>query len=281
MSDTVWALLLGSVLLALAVNHIKYLAEYCRELRRVKKHLNQAETWKELVFWRGELSALRWSFLPGLTPERVKRIKSAFYQGKHAKKAPSDGLSGVLFPSVLGMFLCSVCLAGSTYAWFSASQSVPTQMMQTARYDVTVSITAEEEKILPQGEEYLLSAGRDYTVTLTAKGDAATGFCILSFGKETLHTAQFPRGTTQGEVFVFTLSPTEDTTLKITPQWGTSAKKEADKIGYGTIYPKPPENTQPSTDTGTDISDTSPSDTSEETTKNPVTDTGTEPDTEN
>lgn len=225
------AMLGGGVALLLIVAIAKYLADYFADIRYVKMEVYRADDWDEYVYWRRELSALRWSIIPGLTPERVKRIKKAFYRGKYAQKhEKSDGFISMLIPSVLSICICAVCLVGGTFAWFTASQSTGTQVIQSAGYTVSVDVKSDEENVSAEDGVFSLADGKDYVLTITPTGDASTGYCILYLGDAELHTKPIPKDT----VFTLELDINQATTLIITPQWGSSIKPDEERIASGT-----------------------------------------------
>ncbi len=225
------AMLGGGIALLLIVAIAKYLADYFADIRYVKMEVYRADDWDEYVYWRRELSALRWSIIPGLTPERVKRIKKAFYRGKYAKKhEKSDGFISMLIPSVLSICICAVCLVGGTFAWFTASRSTGTQVIQSASYTVSVDVKSGEENVSDEDGVFSLADGKDYVLTITPTGDASTGYCILHLGDTELHTKPIPKDT----VFTLELDINQATTLSITPQWGSSIKPDEERIASGT-----------------------------------------------
>ena len=62
-------------------------------------------------------------------------LKRIFYTPRHSK--PTDeNILRLLMPSAVGIALCMVCLAGSTWAWFSAS--VQTVAQNLTYYNPTV-----------------------------------------------------------------------------------------------------------------------------------------------
>ncbi len=234
-TDLLLLILFGGVFALLMIAWLgKYLADYFADIKYVKTEARRAYDWKEYVYWRRELSALRWSIIPGLTPHIVKAIKRFFYRGKHAEKEEkSDGFTSMLMPSVLGICICAVCLAGSTFAWFTASQSTATQTIQAANYNVTTVVTiSNETPISEQNGVYHLEKDTTYEVTLTAKGDATTGYCILDFGGSKAYTDQIAKGTS----ITINLKMNESATLEITAVWGTYAGdgKISTEYTYGT-----------------------------------------------
>ncbi len=223
-------LLCGCVLLLVLAVIVKYTIDYFADIKYVKMEMHRADSWNEYVYWRRELRALRWCIIPGMTVDRVKAIKKFFYRGKYTKKHEnSDGFFSLLIPSVLGMCLCCVCLAGGTFAWFTASESTGTQNIQTANYSVSVTVIGGDwrstkntevdfTKKLPVGE---------YEVKITAIGSATNGYCILSFdGVPWRHTSPIA----VGETLVFKLDMKKEAVLEVSAQWGSSSKAPEDKI---------------------------------------------------
>ncbi len=141
-----------------------------------------------------------------------------FYKGKYYKKEEKDNLTALLLPSMLGIILCAVCLMGSTWAWFTATQSTATQTIQAANYTVSAVIKQDETEIAANNGTYTLAAGT-YTVTLTATGDATTGYAVVTVGKTEIYRGQLK----PAETFSFTLVANEAATLEVTYQWGTAA----------------------------------------------------------
>ncbi len=154
-----------------------------------------------------------------------------FYKGKYYKKEEKDNLTAMLLPSILGIILCAVCLMGSTWAWFTATQSTGTQTIQAANYEVSAVIKLNDTEIAANNGTYTLAAGT-YTVTLTASGDATTGYCVLDFSTEKAYTEQIPKGTS----ITLTLNMNDPATLEITAVWGTYAGdgKISAEYTYGT-----------------------------------------------
>lgn len=148
-------------------------------------------------------------------------LKAIIYTPKHEKTADYSILR-LLMPSFVGIVICMVCLAGSTWAWFTASISTPPQTIAAANFDMDVWIVDADSQ--PANEtaagRYTLSADTAYTVTLTAKGSATEygGYCEISReGAEPLYTCQLipPDGKM---TFVFTPDTTADYTF--TAVWG-------------------------------------------------------------
>ncbi len=169
-----------------------------------------------------------------------------FYKGKYYKKEEKDNLTAMILPSVFGILLCAVCLMGSTWAWFTATKSTETANIQAASYTVTTAISDENNTLVATENTATLQQGT-YTVTLTANGDASTGYCKVIIGSTEKLTQQFPSAEYPEKSITFTLVINEPARVEFIPCWGTSATDEAERIlngsehTYGTA-PAPQEN---------------------------------------
>ena len=168
-----------------------------------------------------------------------------FHRGKHAQdEIRSDGVIHILAPSVIGICICAICLCGASWAWFTASTGSSTTKIQAASYSVEVidiKATAGIGEIdvpvtvADNGKtEISLESGRAYTVTLQAGGTAENGFCTVKFEDTDYYTKQLA----PGKKLTFIVNASKDSTMTnstmtITPQWGTCAVEAADRITGG------------------------------------------------
>ncbi len=106
-------------------------------------------------------------------------------------------------------------------AWFQASILNKENKISAANYNVTVSVTFEGSTVSTDiNSSYTLSANQTYTVTLTAKGTASTGYCLVKLGDTEYHTA--PLEPNPNNNMRFTITPSADETIcTITPMWGS------------------------------------------------------------
>lgn len=86
-------------------------------------------------------------------------IKFALYIPRHSKST-DENILRLLVPSLLGILLCMICLAGTTWAWFTASVQTQPQTIEAANYDIAVSITNESGDFVPHGQP--LETGKSY-----------------------------------------------------------------------------------------------------------------------
>ena len=146
----------------------------------------------------------------------------------------------MLAPSVVGIILCAICLFGTSWAWFTVTQKKTVDPIRTASYTGAVTVNNEAVAVaqLEDGAaDYTVSlkANTLYTITITANGDASTGYYIVRFGGQEYYTQQISKG---GSI-TFTANFAEDGDMTITPQWGTCTVagnkiENGTKIGNGT-----------------------------------------------
>ena len=181
-------------------------------------------------------------------------LKHIYYISKH--REPSDGnILRLLMPPVAGIALCMACLAGSTWAQFSASVRSGTQTIQAANYGISAEVTDEEDQPVSPGQEPTagqadtveptagqadtveLTVGKKYTVKLTATGTApGGGYCEVKVGDDTYYyTNQILPD--EEEPFTFTLIPEKNCDCTFTAIWGQYSGG-ADRIANGGIIGK-------------------------------------------
>ena len=142
------------------------------------------------------------------------RIKTVLYTPKHSKST-DENIMWLLLPSFVGIILCMVCLAGSTWAWFSASVQTSPQTITAGNYDIKVDISPDPAPA--EGGGYSLDPYQSYTVTLTASGTAPSGgYCKIEGGVAPLYTTQLK----PGNALTFTLSPETTADYTFTAVWG-------------------------------------------------------------
>lgn len=151
------------------------------------------------------------------------------YKGKHLAPTDRKYLKSAL-PLLLGMLVCMVCLAGTTWAWFTASTSSGVQVIQSAAYSVEVNVSYEESEgkmqtVSPDdsAESGMLSytsslaANTNYTVTLKPTGTASKGYCILVVDGAYYYTETLPEG---GLTFTYRTGSSVGS-FQISWYWGT------------------------------------------------------------
>ncbi len=164
-------------------------------------------------------------------------IKSFLYIPKHSK--PTDeNILRLLLPSFVGIVICMVCLAGTTWAWFTASVQTQPQTLAAANFSIEAAVTDAENA--PVDISSPLNAGQVYTVTLTASGtaDEFGGCCIVKGGGKTYYTEQIRPGNT----LTFTFTPETTDVYTFTGVWGEYSG-DASIADGAVIGQKQPDNT--------------------------------------
>lgn len=127
--------------------------------------------------------------------------------------------------TVLIMLLCLFAMSITAYAYFSNDSTTHVSTIKTADFTLGIVVaktqTQEVQTSISETEfMYNLDPG-EYTVILNKHGTASTGFCIIN---DTYHTQQLGvSGSENIEKITFTLEISEQTTVTLTPHWGTSS----------------------------------------------------------
>ena len=216
--------LIVSAFLLIVLKLAQFVNHFSREKQYLLTKMHRAADYNEYRYWRRELRCLYLCLIPFVTERNVMKVYPVFFhRAKHAaKKKRSDGLTHILAPSVIGIFICAVCLCGVSWAWFTASTSTGTTAIQSSSYKLSYQIgeDATATELAEADNTYTLTA--DTTITLKATGTAgATGYCSIKIGDETYYTEQI---FVNGSAFTFTINSAADTTITLTPKWGTYSR---------------------------------------------------------
>lgn len=213
--------LVVSAFLILVAKLAEFLTRFNRETKYIIMEINRATDSDEYRYWRRELRCLYLRLIPFVTERNVMQVYPVFFhRAKHAtKEKRSDGLMHILAPSMLAICICAICLCGASWAWFTASTSTGTTQIQSSSYKLSYQIGSDTAELAETGTAYTLTS--DTTViTLKATGTAgAKGYCSIKIGDETYYTKQISVNDTSG--FTFTVNAAADTTITLTPKWGT------------------------------------------------------------
>ena len=150
----------------------------------------------------------------------MRLSRRLFYKPKHSEKTTSDcSIYRILAPSVIGIFICAICLCGASWAWFTASTTTGTTTIQSSSYKLLYQVgeDAAATELAEADNTYTLTSDTT-AITLKATGTAgATGYCSIKIGDETYYTEQiFVDGT-----FTFSIKAAAGTQIVLTPKWGT------------------------------------------------------------
>lgn len=215
--------LIVSAFLLIVLKLAQFVNHFSREQQYLLTEMHRAADYNEYRYWRRELRCLYLCLIPFVTERNVMKVYPVFFhRAKHAtEEKRSDGLMHILAPSVIGIFICAVCLCGVSWAWFTASTSTGTTQIQSSSYKLSYQIgedtTATE--LTEADNTYTLTADKTL-ITLKATGTAgATGYCGIKIGDETYYTEQIFVNNTSD--FTFTVNAAAGTEITLTPKWGT------------------------------------------------------------
>lgn len=163
--------------------------------------------------------------------------RRSIYRREYEKPTDANILR-LLMPSILGMLLCMVCLAGMTWAWFTDTSDVATATIQAAHFDVEVTFD-NEEGVSQEGNVYTLAENKEYKVTLTATGNTTkSGYCKVIVDRVSYCTSLPPEGKSTGEGLTFKVCSSEGK-LEVNSGWkkfdGCEKISEKEIIGNGTV----------------------------------------------
>lgn len=213
--------LIISAFLLIVLKLAQFVNHFSREKQYLLTEINRAADYNEYRYWRRELRCLYLCLIPFVTERNVMKVYPVFFhRAKHAaKEKRSDGLMHILAPSMLAICICAICLCGVSWAWFTASTSTGTTQIQSSSYKLSYQIGSDTAELAEADNTYTLTADTA-VITLKATGTAgATGYCSIKIGDETYCTEQiFVNDTSE---FTFTVSAAADTTITLTPKWGT------------------------------------------------------------
>ena len=153
----------------------------------------------------------------------MKRRQNNFIKGEAAAES---SVWKMLLPSVLGIIVCTICLAGMTWAWFTSG--VQSQSTISAKeYSLNETITVQNAKSgAPEKSSdgnYTLAENTTYVVKLKPSVTPKSGgYCMLKItpadGSEAVYYTQALKAETE---FSFTISNgNKKATCQLIAAWG-------------------------------------------------------------
>ncbi len=146
-------------------------------------------------------------------------------------------LNAIFILSIFVVLIYSNCLIDNTWAYFIHTTTATTPDIVTASYETDIVVKGEEGEITLSSGKYSLLQGKEYEITITAKGSATTGYSLIILNGEELHTEQFiTTGDDKKTSITFSLYTGVNTDMQIIACWGTSIINEEEKIKNGNRY---------------------------------------------
>lgn len=148
------------------------------------------------------------------TGYRPKRIET---------KKQNDGLLHLLTISTVGLCACLICLCGVSWAWFTATTSTGTAVIQSSSYKLAYQVNGAAATDFTEKAEIPVPEGGQCSITLSATGTAgAAGYCSVQVGDETSYHYTKPiRVGDDASAFTFTVNAAKGTKIILTPKWGS------------------------------------------------------------
>lgn len=255
---TVAFLAVSALITAVAI----YIYRFNRETKQIVLKLQGTTDWTRYERTYRELCCHYLCLIPFVGKKTSQRLyELLFYKPKHiAEKRRIDTAFHLLAPGIAGICLCTICLISGTYAWFSAAKTSSLSEIKTATYDIGVVAEYDESLLnVPKNAENSyninISANTEYTVTITAAGTAANGYCTVYING----TEYFTDGISPGGMFTFNVRQNTDTALKITPVWGAYPDRDYEFLERDTLVadalPTVASSYIPDTEIGTETTD--------------------------
>lgn len=208
-----------------------FLIAFNKNTRHICHEMDFAKSYKEYHYWRKRLCCHYLTLIPFVTDKGVMSVYRLVFRksDSESQEERKDSLVPLLLPSILGMFVCIICVCGMTWAWYTSNIQTTTNM-KFANYDVTVkSIMLDEEEVAPiEDNKYELIADKIYTIELRASGTVTQGgYCLIENKdyNETHYTQTFK----PGDIITIELTPENDGVFTFTGVWG-SLRKGTDYI---------------------------------------------------
>ena len=193
---------------------------------------------------------------------RPKRIET---------KKQSDGLLHLLALSAVGLCACLICLCGVSWAWFTATTSTGTTVIQSSSYKLAYQVNGAAATDFTEKAEITVPESGQCSITLSATGTAgAAGYCSVQVGDETsYHYTEPIRVGDDASAFTFTVNAAKGTKIILTPKWGSYSGSadlnSGDTIGITTgNTQETPMNAATTTEPATTTTSTAPSSSPEE-----------------
>lgn len=143
---------------------------------------------------------------------------------KYIDAITDKAFSRLVVTSILGIFVCIVCLCSTTFAWFSdnaPSAGNHVTMAEECKLSVTVVRESDGSALenIESGVE--LVAGETYSVTLSLPAGSASGYCIIDANGNSYYTDYIARHSeVEDKVVTFDLTVEETQTVTFTTRWG-------------------------------------------------------------
>ena len=140
---------------------------------------------------------------------------------------------------MLTLALSIACYGVTVFAWFQAEVLNTGNTITSGTYSLIVTVDEKDtaNKVPESDGSFALTAGKGYTVTITAEG-TTNGYCKISNGTDTWNTEAI----SVGKTFTLTIYPTKAVNYTFTTVWG--APQGDGNLTSGAAIGEPPAESQ-------------------------------------
>lgn len=139
-------------------------------------------------------------------------------QAKHKTAPKGSPIFRRAIVVMLTLALSIACYGVTVFAWFQAELLNTGNTITSGTYSLAVTVVEKDNTntgVQETNDSFALTAGKGYTVTITAVG-TTNGYCKISNGTDTWYTEAI----SGGEDFILTIYPTEAVNYMFTTVWG-------------------------------------------------------------
>lgn len=122
--------------------------------------------------------------------------------------------------SILGIFVCIVCLCSTTFAWFTdVAPSTSNEIKMAQECLLSVTLTKDGTALTELENGVMLEEDVEYLVTLSLPANTASGYCVITAGESTYYTECLVRSDTPQTIsFVLKVGSAQE--VSFTSRWG-------------------------------------------------------------
>ena len=149
----------------------------------------------------------------------MKRRQNNFINGEAAAES---SVWKMLLPSVLGIIVCTICLAGMTWAWFTSGVKSKSTI-SAEEYSLQETVKVKDGAAIEKSADgtYTLAANTNYVVTVNPKVVPKNGgYCMVKIKSDGAETVYYTTNL-EASGFSFTISNgNKAATCQVIAAWG-------------------------------------------------------------
>ena len=145
-------------------------------------------------------------------------------QAKHKTAPKGSPIFRRAIVVMLTLALSIACYGVTVFAWFQSELLNTGNTIKSGTYSLAVTVVEKDNtntSVQEPNGSFALTAGKGYTVTITAEG-TTKGYCKIFNGTDTWNTEAISGGKT----FTLTIYPTVDVNYMFTEVWGAPQNDE-------------------------------------------------------